>query len=145
MNLQERLQPLLTMPFVPDVALFLLRVVTGALLVWHGALKVFEGYAGLIDGLTQRGWPMPAFQAFMASYIEFAGGILLIVGLFTRPTALAVMIQFIIVTFIFHAEDPFKVQEKAFLFMLLGTYFFLVGPGKWSVDSRLFGQGAQRN
>lgn len=145
MTLHDRLRPLLVMPLAPHVAEFILRVVTGALLVWHGASKVFEGYTPLIEGLTQRGWPLPAFQAFMASYIEFAGGILLVVGLFTRPVAFAVIVQFVIITFVFHAEDPFKVQEKAFLFLLLGTYLFLIGPGRWSVDARLFDQGAQRN
>jgi putative oxidoreductase len=142
MNLQERLRPLLTLPFLPDVALVLVRIVTGALLVWHGASKVFDGFGPLMDTLATRGWPAPALQAVMASYIEFAGGVLLIVGLFTRPTALAVMVLFTIITFVFHADDPFKVQEKAFLFLLLGTYLFLVGPGKFSIDSRLFGKGA---
>lgn len=132
----------LTQPVAAEFASFVVRIVTGVLLIWHGSTKLFDGFSGLVGGLTERGWPMPMIQAFAATYIEFAGGILLVVGLFTRPTALLVVGQFVIITFFFHAGDPFKVQEKALLFLLLGTYLFLVGPGKWSVDAKLFGPRA---
>lgn len=146
---RETLVQLMTKPWITDAAHALVRIVTGVLLVWHGSLKVFDGMAGLTKELTELGWPWPALQAFAASYIEFAGGILMTVGLFTRPVAFATAIQFVIITFVYSGAMPFKVQEKPFLFLLLAIFLFLTGPGKWSVDARLFapfksgnGQGA---
>jgi putative oxidoreductase len=131
---------LFTMPVLPELWLNLLRVLTGALLVYHGSSKVFGGLGNLAAELAERGWPLPEFQAFAAAYIEFAGGILLVVGLFTRPAALAVVIQFAVLVFVFYAGDPFGKLEKALMFLALATYLFLVGPGKISVDYFLFKQ-----
>jgi len=120
----------------------MLRILTGALLVYHGTSKVFGGLGNMASSLAERGWPAPELQAFMASYVEFAGGVLLIVGLFTRPTALMVVGMFAIIVFVFHGADPFAKQEKALIFMALGVFVFLTGPGKFSVDNFLFTQTA---
>lgn len=135
---RQNIASLLTKPWITEAAHTLVRITTGVLLIWHGSLKIFDGMGGLAQDLATLGWPWPTLQAFMASYIEFAGGILLTVGLLTRPVALATMVQFVIITFVYSGNMPFEVQEKPFLFLLLATYLFLVGPGRWSVDARLF-------
>ncbi|MBK9184371.1 MAG: DoxX family protein [Ignavibacteria bacterium] len=110
----------------------------GVLLVYHGSSKVFDGMGDMIQGITDRGWPFPMLQAFMAAYIEFAGGVLLIVGLMTRPVALMTIGLFSIIFFVYSAADPFGKKEKALLFLFLAIYVFLSGPGKASVDALLF-------
>lgn len=135
---RDTLIALFTRPWMPDLALFALRVTVGILLVYHGTGKVFDGMQGLATHLSELGWPMPTLQAFLASYIEFAGGIFLTVGLFTRPTAFMMVGLFTIITFVYHGADPFKVQEKAFMFLMMVTVLTLVGPGRWSVDAKLF-------
>jgi putative oxidoreductase len=105
----------------------------------HGAPKVFEGkMMGIAADLEALGWPLPTIQAFFATYIEFAGGILLVVGLFTRPVALAAMMLFAIISFVYLGDDPFVAKEKAFIFFLMSTYVFFNGPGRMSVDNFLF-------
>lgn len=135
---RDQMIALFTRPWMPDLALFALRVTVGILLVYHGTGKVFDGMQGLAAHLAELGWPMPTLQAFLASYIEFAGGIFLTVGLFTRPTALMMVGLFTVITFVYHGADPFKVQEKAFMFLMMVTVLTLIGPGRWSVDAKLF-------
>jgi putative oxidoreductase len=129
---------LFTAPWMASTMHALLRIVMGALLIYHGAKKVFDGLGNLATELGEKGWPLPGLQAFMAAYIEFAGGILLVVGLFARPVAAMNVVLFSIITFIFSAEDPFPKKEKALVFLIISVYLFFVGPGKWSVDGALF-------
>lgn len=134
----EKYASLFTRPFGVDVAMALLRIIFGALLIYHGSLKVFESFGKMAEELANRGWPLPYFQAFAATYIEFAGGVLLIVGLFTRPVALAVSVLFTIITFVFQAGDPFMKQEKPLMFLLVAALLFFTGPGRFSIDNILF-------
>ncbi|MCU0331350.1 MAG: DoxX family protein [Candidatus Kapabacteria bacterium] len=127
-----------TRPIGIDIALTALRVCLGALLVYHGSLKLFGGLGQMIGAIERRGWPLPHLQALMATYIEFAGGVLLIVGLFTRPVALFNVVLFSIITYVWQGNDGFMQQEKPFLFLMLAIFFCFVGPGKWSVDAFVF-------
>lgn len=130
---------LFTRPLLPSIWPSILRVILGSLLIYHGASKVFDGgMSKMAESLSGRGWVMPELQAFAATYTEFAGGILLVVGLFTRPVAAANVFLFSVATFVIHADDPFARQEKALLFLVLAIYIFFVGPGKISVDNFLF-------
>ncbi len=137
---QDRLRSLMTASWNMSFWPTLWRVTLGILIMaFHGAPKVLEGkMGGMIEDLTTLGWPMPTVQAFMASYIEFAGGILLILGLFTRPVAAAMVVLFAIITFVYLGQDPFIAKEKAFVFLMMSIYVFWAGPGTWSVDHFLF-------
>jgi len=132
------LTKLFTAPWLTRTLPTIIRITLGILLVNHGTRKVFDGVDGMIQGLTDRGWPFPVLQAYMATYVEFAGGILLVVGLFTRPAALMNIGLFTIIFFLFHGADPFAKKELALLFLVLSTYTFLAGPGKVSVDALIF-------
>lgn len=129
-----------TRPVATDTALTALRIIIGALLVYHGQGKMFGGLTGLANGLAENGWPLPHVQAVMAAVIEFGGGILLVVGLFTRPIALMNVVLFTIITFVHHGADPFKAQEKAFLFLVICAVVACAGPGRFSVDQQIFGR-----
>jgi putative oxidoreductase len=78
----DRLQPL---------ALLVMRLALGAVLVGHGYAKVFGGlhhHAQLVAGLG-----LPAWTAYLSSFTEFLGGILVLLGLFTRLAAFAICIN----------------------------------------------------
>lgn len=130
---------LLTRPWLAQSWPTILRVFVGALLIGHGGQKLFNGLDPFIQGIAERGWPFPELQGFMAVFTEFAGGVLLIVGLFTRPTALINMGLFIIITFVWGYDAPFFAgKEKSLIYLVLCTYLFCLGPGKLSVDYHLF-------
>ncbi len=136
-NLQKYSRVALT-PWGTDSVIVALRIIVGALLIYHGTSKVFEGFDQMTADLTQRGWPLPGLQAMLATYVEFAGGVMLMVGLFTRPVLVAVIAEFMIIFFLFSANDVFAKKEKALIFLVLANALFLFGPGKLSVDAHLF-------
>lgn len=132
------LTKLFTQPWLSAALPTLIRITLGVLLVNHGTHKVFDGVDGIIQGITDRGWPLPVLQAYMVTSVEFVGGILLVVGLLTRPAALMNIGLFAVITFMYHWADPFPKKEKALLFLVLSIYTFLAGPGRASVDALLF-------
>jgi putative oxidoreductase len=141
MNVIEKYPELFTKPFAVKTVLAICRIVVGAVLVYHGQQKVMGNVDDLASMLQQRGWPLPWFQAFAASYIEFAGGVLLIVGLFTRPVALSITLLFFVIVVVFHGADAFSTKELGILYLMFGALFFATGGGRFSVDHYLFRKG----
>jgi putative oxidoreductase len=117
-------------------ALAVLRIVTAYLFIQHGTAKLFglphqEMFAGL-KLLSLAG---------LAGVLEVVGGLLLLIGLFTRPTAFVLSGFMAVAYFMAHASQghvlmPMLNQgELAVLFCFVFLYFVFSGPGAWSVDS----------
>jgi len=118
-----------------DLGLLWLRVFTGLGMAYHGYGKVFGGrMAGMVEGVAAMGFPMPEFFAWAAAYSEFAGGILLALGLFTQPAALFILFTMGVAAFIKHGADPFKVKELALAYFVAAGAVMLLGAGKLSLD-----------
>ncbi|MGH7447624.1 MAG: DoxX family protein [Longimicrobiales bacterium] len=118
-----------------DAGLAVLRAVAFLLLVFlHGLGKVppQEQFVGMVGGL---GFPAPMLFAWLAAIAEFGGGILLVLGLLTRPAALLVTIHFILVVLIAHGGDPLADRELPILFGTTALMYLLTGPGRYSVDA----------
>jgi putative oxidoreductase len=112
--------------------LSLLRVVTGFLFMQHGGQKIF-------------GFPAPQRYEFdlfsmsgVAGTLELFGGLLIVVGLFTRPVAFLLSGLMAFAYFIAHAPQNFwpilNGGELAALFCFVFLYLTVAGGGKWSVD-----------
>ena len=112
--------------------LSVLRVIAGFMLLWHGSQKLFDvpstGKAGSLSGLM-----------LTAGILEFFGGILLIIGLFTRPVAFVLSGLMAVAYFIAHASAHFlplvNRGELAALYCFVFFYMFFAGGGPWSVDA----------
>jgi len=127
-----------------DLALLILRVGIGISFVFvYGAGKIWGGpeqWAGLGQNMAVFGitfWP--TFWGFMAAFTEFAGGILLVLGLLFRPM-LVLMLITMFVAAVGHISGqidggPWHATEMATVFVVL----FLLGPGRYSLDAWLFG------
>jgi putative oxidoreductase len=116
-------------------ALAVLRIVTAYLFVQHGTAKFFGlPHQGMSDGV----------QLFslvgLAGVLELVGGLLLLIGLFTRVTAFVLCGFMAVAYFMAHASQghvlaPMLNQgELAVLFCFVFLYFVFSGPGAWSVD-----------
>jgi putative oxidoreductase len=78
----DRLQPL---------ALLVMRLALGAIMVGHGFHKVFGGLHHHVEFVTSLG--LPAWSAYLSAFAEFFGGVLVLIGLFTRAAALAICVD----------------------------------------------------
>ena len=116
----------------------ILRVAAGALLVTHGYGKILNpfGASGMVESL---GFYPGAFWSPLLSATEFFGGILVTIGLFTRPAAFAAMIV-LAVTVYFHGiaqGEGLMGAEKSILWTLIMFFFVIRGANGHSVDAKL--------
>lgn len=68
---------------------------------------------------------------------EVGCSILIILGLATRPAALGIAFTMAVAGFVIHADDPFEVKEKAFLFLTVGSTLLFTGAGAFSLDGMI--------
>lgn len=121
----------------------LVRVAAGAFLIPHGAQKLFGAFGG--HGLeatgaffaTQLGFANGWLAALAAGAIEVFGGLLLALGLLTRPVA-AIVAVFLAVAASFHFGGGFFWTgggwEYPVLWALLAAHFAVRGGGRYSLD-----------
>lgn len=120
-----------------NAGLAILRVYAGlSMALAHGIGKIPPSEK-MIAGTGSLGFPMPEFFSWAAGLSEFGGGLLLAVGLFTRPSAFFIFCTMFVAGFIRHAGDPFGNREKALLFLVIALAFILIGGGKYGVDAWL--------
>ena len=120
--------------------LSVLRIMTGLLYIEHGTSKLFAfpqpgpAHLGLLIGT--------------AAILETVGGALLATGLFTRVVAFLLSGEMAIGYFMAHAPRSFfplvNHGELAVLYCFLFFYFFVAGPGVWSLDALRTGTGVPR-
>jgi putative oxidoreductase len=112
-------------------ALTVLRIVTALLFIEHGTQKLF-------------GFPPVSYEIttlfFIAAIIELIGGILILLGLFTRPAALILSGEMAFAYFLVHAPISFfpanNEGDGAILFCFIFLFLVFAGPGRWALDNR---------
>lgn len=120
-----------------DAGLLALRVLAGvALALAHGIGKLPPS-ARFVGGVAEMGFPVPGLFAWAAGLSEFAGGLLLALGLLTRPAAFVILVTMAVAAFIRQAGDPFGDRELALLYGSVALLYLLAGPGRLSLDAAL--------
>ena len=118
-----------------NFSLLFFRVALSASLLTHGYgkfLKLINGDFEFADPLGVGAIP----SLFFAVLGEFIAPIFIIFGFKTRWASLVSIITMAVITFVVHADDPFKGKEKALLFGIGFILLFLQGPGKFSLDKK---------
>lgn len=123
-----------------DKAPLVLRVALGAIFAWHGYDKVFvKGHEAITGFMTSLGLPLPELMAYILSYGELIGGILLILGAFTYWVTLFDVIVATVAWITVHASKGFSVGEGGYEFIMLifaaSLSLMISGAGKYSVDA----------
>jgi putative oxidoreductase len=121
----------------------LVRVVTGLLLVPHGAQKLFGAFGGYGVEATGQFFAsslgLPASLALLAGLIEFFGGIMLAAGLATRLIAALVFGMMAVATLLVHLPMGFFWTDGGFEYPLFwgltALSFVLRGGGRYSLDA----------
>lgn len=112
----------------------LMRIVAGFLFLWHGSQKLF-GFPSGIPG------EVPAFIIFVAGPIELIGGVLIMIGLFTRWSAFLTSGLMAAAYWIGHGTTALlPIQnhgELAALYCFVFLFISSQGGGIWSLDAYL--------
>lgn len=116
-----------------DAGLLILRLGGLAMALAHGTGKIPPG-EGFVQAVTGLGFPLPSLFSWAAGLAEFLGGLLLALGLLTRPAAASVLVTMMIAFFLQHAADPFRVRELAFLYGIFALVLLFIGAGRFSLD-----------
>lgn len=115
-------------------ALAALRIVSGLIFLEHGTQK-FLGFPG--GEMAGAGLAFNDPGAF-AGIVELVAGLLIAIGLFTRPAAFVASGTMAIAYWMAHApQSPFPVNnmgDAAILYCFVFLYLVFAGPGAWSID-----------
>lgn len=110
----------------------LMRIVAGFLFLWHGAQKLF----GIPSAMPVE---IPAFITYVAGPIELIGGVLIMIGLFTRWAAFITSGQMAVAYWMAHGTKALlPIQnngELAVLYCFVFLFIATQGGGIWSVDT----------
>lgn len=120
-----------------DVGLLVLRLAAGVMLALGHGLGKFPPSERFVTGVGEMGFWSPTLFAWAAACSELVGGLLVAIGLLTRPAAFFVMMTMATAAFIRHADDPFGAKEKALLFLAVALLFVIAGAGRYSIDRLL--------
>src|SRR5438270_424903 len=119
-----------------QVTYFLLRVVAGFLFCQTGGLILFGWFGGMPG---QPSSPPLMSQTGVGGVLEFFGGILIMLGLFTRPVAFVLSGMMAVAYWQFHApQGRWPVQNQgmpAVLLCFIFLYMAAQGAGDWSLDA----------
>jgi putative oxidoreductase len=114
-------------------ALAALRIVTALIFMEHGTQKLFG-----FPAPPESGQP-PILSLFgIGAILEFVGGILILLGLFTRPVAFLLAGEMAVAYWMFHAPQSFypvlNGGDAAILYCFVFLLLVFTGPGAFSID-----------
>lgn len=123
--------------------LLLARIAVGAFLLTHGIPKLQNLMAGNIkfgDPLGIGATP----SLILVVFAEVICSVLLILGLATRFASIVLIINMGVAAFVAHAGQPFGKKELALLYLVFFVGFFILGGGRYAMDSLLNRKGKNK-
>ena len=122
-----------------DVTLLLLRLVTGAFLVWgvQDNLVSAERMREFEHFLAQHGFAAPAFMARLSVWAQFLVGIAFITGFLTRWAGVVCAINFIVAIAMVDAHGGIRASFPSACLVVIGHHLACRGAGRFGIDRRL--------
>lgn len=126
-----------------SISLLLIRGTIGIILFVVGSGKVLGWFGGF--GMEQTVKMFSQMQIsviliYLSSFTEFLGGLLLTIGLFTRPVAIAVVINMSVATMVTLPNGFLAASGAAlpFTFLMCAIVILIAGPMNYSLDNLWF-------
>lgn len=122
-----------------DLGKLFLRINIGGLMLFHGVAKLGHGIPGIVANVERHG--LPKLFAYGVYLGEVVAPILLLIGLFTRPSAMVVTINMVVAIWLSHAADVFTLGkagqwgiELQMLYLLGAVAIMFLGAGRLSAS-----------
>ena len=117
--------------------LSILRIVSGAVFITFGTMKLFN-FPPLPQGMS----PFPLVsQMGLAGTLEVFGGLLIVLGLLTRPVSFILSGEMAVAYFQGHYPQSFwpsvNMGAPAILYCFIFLYLVFAGAGPWSIDAMI--------
>ncbi|HWR42011.1 DoxX family protein [Sporomusa sp.] len=124
-----------------ELGILLLRLGIGLMFVYHGWPKISGGVETWVKlGAAMKFLGMgfaPEFWGFMSAATEFFGGILIAIGLLTRPVAMFLTFNMIVAVVLkFSTGAGLGGASQAIEVGIVFLSLIFIGPGKYSIDGR---------
>lgn len=119
-----------------DLGLLVVRLGFGLMLAFSHGLGKMSALGKFTEGVANRGMPLPWLLGPAAALSEFVGGILIAIGLLTRPAAFFALVTMLVAAGHIHAADPFAKKELALAYAVAALAVLIAGPGRFSIDAR---------
>ncbi|MES2958385.1 MAG: DoxX family protein [Pseudomonadota bacterium] len=123
-----------------DCAKLLLRVSLGVLLLLHGVAKISNGIDPILGAVAQAG--LPAALAYGVYVGEVVAPLLLIVGVWTRASAIVIAINMVVAVLLVHMKDLGSLSQSGGWALELQAFYLvsalavaLLGPGRLAAGS----------
>lgn len=127
-----------------DYSLIILRLALGVIFFAHGSQKFLGWFGGYgFDATVQffdQQLGIPPALAVLAIFAEFFGGLMVLLGFFTRAGAAAIAVTMAVALFNVHLPQGFFIGggkvgfEYVFALLLVAVYLVINGAGELSVD-----------
>lgn len=139
MNMKKMMNE--TTPKYMSIATLLLRISIGMIMVGAGAGKFFGmfggyGWSATVQSFGSMGISEPL--AFISTAIELVGGILMILGLLTRPASFFVGLNMLVATVLTLPMGFLTVSAYPFSLAIGSIAVILLGPMEYSLDTKIF-------
>ncbi len=121
-----------------NIALLLLRAVSGAFMLTHGIGKFSKLFG---DGPIAFADPIGMGETaslVLTVFAEVVCAVLLIIGFLARLAAIPLLITMLVAAFVIHAEDGFGKQELPLIYAAIYFAIAITGAGKISMDHWIF-------
>ena len=120
-----------------SLGLLVLRLVFGGTMVLQHGWGKFASFGARAAVFSDPLGVGHTASLSLAVFAELVCATLLAVGLLTRWAAVPLMITFAVAFFVVHGGDPFGKRELAFLYLAAYGTIFIMGPGRYALDTWL--------
>ena len=124
-----------------DWAPVFLRLILAIIFLYHGLPKL-TNFGGVVQMVTKIGFPLPEVFSVLLVAAEVGGGILLLLGLFTRYACVALAFDMVVAILAVHLKNGFDISKGGIEFALtvfvMCFVLMIIGSGKFSLEKKLF-------
>jgi putative oxidoreductase len=130
-----------------SIGLLIIRVVIGVLFIGHGAQKLFGAFGGYgLEGTGQYfdsiGIKPGKTMALLAGLMEFVGGLIFALGLFTSIGALLIALTMVVAIAKVHGANGLWITQNGYeynlVLLVVAIAVAFIGAGDYSLDAFLF-------